>query len=363
MGFFKSFIKQLVEEGHQVDIACNETVSAVPDCYREWGCSVYPISCSRSPLNKGNLTAIRQLRSIVKEGGYELVHCHTPIAAMCTRLACRPLRKRGVKVFYTAHGFHFYKGAPLKNWLLYYPAEKLCSYFTDVLITMNQEDYSLALKKMKAKRVEYVPGVGIDTQRFMLSEEERAEKRKIIRQRHGIPETAKLLLSVGEVNENKNHGVVIEALSKLDLEDVYYIICGQGPMMDERKALAQKLGLGERVVFAGYRNDVPDYYQAADIFVFPSFREGLPVSVMEAMASGLPVICSNIRGCTDLVEDGTNGFLINKDDVRSLSSVIGRLLEEKTLCSNFGEASQKLIKGFCIETVIEKMKALYNPVL
>lgn len=159
MGFFKNFIKELLEDGHTVDIATNETTSKVPDCYREWGCQIYQISCTRSPFNKGNIDAIRQIRKIAADGSYGIVHCHTPIAAMCTRLACRKLRKSGLKVFYTAHGFHFYKGAPLKNWLVYYPIEWLCAHWTDVLITINKEDFELAKKKMKAKRVEYVPGV------------------------------------------------------------------------------------------------------------------------------------------------------------------------------------------------------------
>ena len=152
MTFFKSFVRALLDEGHTVDIATNEADTPIPRCYRDWGCTVHQIDTSRSPLCKGNLLAVKQLKSLVENGGYDIVHCHTPIAAMCTRLACRKQRKRGTKVVYTAHGFHFFKGAPLQNWVLYYPIEKICSHFTDALITINHEDYNLAQNKMKAKQ-------------------------------------------------------------------------------------------------------------------------------------------------------------------------------------------------------------------
>ena len=151
MNFFKSFIGELISEGHTVDIACNNSKSPVPEIYSDWGCNIYPISCTRSPMNKGTVKAISELKKIVAENKYDIVHCHTPIAAMCTRLACKDLRKNGVRVIYTAHGFHFYNGAPKKNWLMYYPVEKICAKYTDTLITINKEDYEFAKKKMKAK--------------------------------------------------------------------------------------------------------------------------------------------------------------------------------------------------------------------
>ena len=166
MDFFKDLIHELVNAGHTVDIATNENGSPVPAYYHELGCEVYPLSCSRAPLNKGNLTAIREIKKIVRDGEYDMVHCHTPIAAACTRIACKGMRKRGLKVIYTAHGFHFYKGAPLKNWLLYYPVEWLCARWTDMLITINKEDYERAKKHLHTKRIEYVPSVGIDVKRF-----------------------------------------------------------------------------------------------------------------------------------------------------------------------------------------------------
>lgn len=300
MHFFKSLIKELIDEGHIVDIATNETASKVPDCYREWGCKIFPISTSRSPFCLGNVKAIKEIRNIAKN--YDIVHCHTPLAGMATRLACKPLRKKGLKVFYTAHGFHFYKGAPIKNWLIYYPIEKICSRWTDTLITINKEDYERAKRCMHAKNVEYVPGVGIDVDKFKNTVVDRNEKRKEI----GVPEDAFLILSVGELNENKNHQVVIRALGQLKDNNIHYVIAGEGDKKEYLAKLAK--GLNVNLHLLGHRSDVAELYKTADVFCLPSKREGLNVSIMEAMASGLPCIVSNVRGCSDLSDKNIDGL-------------------------------------------------------
>ena len=157
----------LVEVGHQVDIACNYTDLALDELYDELGCKSYQVDFSRSPLSKDNIKAYGQLKKVISDGNYDIVHCHTPNASVITRLVCRKFRKKnGLKVFYTAHGFHFYKGAPKLNWMIFYPIEKCCSRFTDKLITINKEDFELAKSKFKAREVHYVPGVGIDLSRF-----------------------------------------------------------------------------------------------------------------------------------------------------------------------------------------------------
>lgn len=350
MGFFRTFIKMLLAEGHTVDIATNHAVVPVQDYYSEWGCKVYQISCTRSPFNKGAIGAIKEIKEIVIENKYDIVHCHTPVAAMCTRLACRKARKNGTKVFYTAHGFHFYKGAPLKNWLLYYPVEKICAHFTDVLITINQEDYSLAQKKMKAKRIEYVPGVGIDLTKFGQVSVDKDTKRKEL----GIPEDAKLLLSVGELNENKNHETVIRAIKDLDL---YYIIAGKGELQEYLQNVIDELGLTERVKLLGFRTDVAELYQAADVYILPSIREGLNVSIMEAMASGLPVVCGRIRGNTDLIgEKGGDLFEPHSVDEckKAVNAVLSRDYEQ--MCKwNF-----KKVQTMSVEEINIQMKELYQ---
>jgi len=350
MDFFVSFIKQLLKEGNTVDIATNENNSKVPECYKEWGCTVYQIDTSRSPLNMGNIKAITQIKELVAKEKYDIVHCHTPVAAMCTRLACRRARKNGTRVFYTAHGFHFYKGAPLKNWMLYYPVEKICAHFTDVLITINQEDYALALKKMKAKRVEYVPGVGIDLTKFGKATVDMSAKRKEL----GIPEDATLLLSVGELNENKNHETVIRAIS--DMNDVCYIIAGRGLLQEYLQNVINELGMTERVKLLGYRKDIGELCEVADAFIFPSFREGLSVSLMEAMASGLPIVCSRIRGNIDLINEN-GGVLFDPHSIEECKQSIEYLMNTDLI--KFGVHNTERIKEFEIGNVCKIMKDIY----
>ena len=356
MSFFSQFIEELVTEGHLVDIATNDSVRKVPDCYEKFGCRVFSLTCSRSPLDKGNWNSIWQIRRLVEEEKYDIVHCHTPIAATCTRLACRKLRKScGVKVFYTAHGFHFYKGAPLKNWLFYYPVEKICSYFTDVLITINHEDYDLAKKKMKARRIEYVPGVGVDISRFQGVLVDRVAKRADL----GISAEATLLLSVGEVNQNKNHQAIIRAMAMLKRDDLYYAIAGIGPETDALKTLADDLGISDQVLLLGYRKDIPELCYAADIFCFPSRREGLGLAAIEAMACGLPIITSDKHGINDYSMDGTTGFKCAPTDVEGFSNAIRRLADDPILRENIGIGNIQRSLKYNVNHIISLMKDVY----
>ena len=350
MRFFEDFIHSLSESGNEVEIACNNISGDLPEYCASSKIKTHSISCSRSPLHLGNLKAITQIKNLVENNGYDIVHCHTPIAAFCTRLACRQARKNGTRVFYTAHGFHFYKGAPLKNWLLFYTAEKLCARLTDVLITINQEDYELAQRKLKAKHVAYVPGVGIDLEKFTASSVNKKAKREEL----GIPEDTKLLLSVGELNENKNHETVIRAIA--DLSDVYYIIAGSGEREEKLNSTIDELGVSDRVKLLGRRDDIAELCSAADAFVFPSFREGLSVALMEAMACGLPCAVSKIRGNTDLI-DTNGGTLFDPHSVQSCKDRLEELFGgdlKKT-----GEYNAEKVKKFSLDNVNKEMKKLY----
>jgi len=354
MRFFTTFIKELIEAGDVVDIATNEDGGEVPSCYRDWDCKIMHISCTRSPLDKRNLQAIKEIKEIIKNGHYDIVHCHTPIAAACTRIACKGLRKKGLKVIYTAHGFHFYKGAPLKNWLLYYPVEKLCSHWTDVLITINKEDYSLAQKKMKAKKVVYVPGVGIDTKRFsqeLYTKEEIIEFRKEL----GITENEKMFLSVGELSDRKNHEVVIRALSNLNRRDFKYFIAGEGVLESKLNSLILELHLEKNIRLLGYRKDISKLCDASDLFIFPSKQEGLPVALMEAIASKTPVICSSIRGNTELVNDNQ---LFDSESVEQIQNKILEFYDNGFIEET--KADYKKLRNFDLTVVNSQMNKIYN---
>ena len=356
MSFFRTFIKKLLDDGITVDIATNELIKDVPECYKDWNCKVYHIDTSRSPLNKGNILAIKQIKELVEQEQYDIVHCHTPIAAMCTRFACRKARKNGTKVIYTAHGFHFYKGAPLKNWLIFYPIEKLCACFTDVLITINQEDYALAQKKLKAKRIEYVPGVGIDTSKYFDVVVDKTSKREEL----AIPQNATLLISVGELNDNKNHETVIRALSQISDKNLYYIIAGIGNKKEDLERIAKECDVSDRVKLLGYRTDVIELYKCADVCVFPSFREGLSVALMEAMSCGLPCAVSKIRGNTDLIDEN-GGALFDPFSVEDCARAISDLLDDNI--SEKSEYNVNKVQQFSLGTVMAKMDEIYQSVL
>lgn len=356
MNFFKNLIKQLIDEGHTVDIATNETEYPVDNCYKEWGCKIYPISCTRSPFNKGTFTAISEIKQIVADNKYDIVHCHTPIAAMCTRLACKKYRKNGGKVYYTAHGFHFYKGAPLKNWLMFYPIEKVCSYLTDTLITINQEDFNFAKKHLNAKNTEYVPGVGIDTAYFANTNVSKQEKRAELQ----IPEDAILLTSVGELNDNKNHQIILHAMSQLNNKDIYYVIAGVGENADNLLNLAKELNLENNFKLLGYRKDVAEIYKASDICCFPSIREGLPVAVMEAMAAGLPVISGDNRGSRDLCKNSVNGFLCSPFSDVEFATAINAIISDTNLYNKISSTNKSTASQFDVSVINKKMFEIYS---
>lgn len=354
MNFFLEHVKMLMQEGSSVEMAFSCSVKCNNPKYMELGCKVHDIPFSRSPFSSSNLMAYKKLKQLVETEHYDIVHTHTPNASMIARFACRNVRKQGTKVIYTAHGFHFFKGAPLKNWLIYYPVEKFCARYTDVLITINKEDYELAQKKIHAKKVCYVPGVGIDLEKIRSVQADRNEVRKSM----GVPEDCVLLFSIGELNVNKNHQVVVKALAKLENKNVHYAIAGVGDQKENLLSLAKELGVENQFHLLGYRTDALKLYRAADIFVFPSFREGLSVSVMEAMASGLPIICSKIRGNTDLVQNIDAQFVCNEVDV--LYKKINNLITSKTLQEQLAQENKKNIDLFSLNNVLEEIKNIYN---
>lgn len=352
--FFKPHIEMLVREGNCVDIACNFKAQPLDDLYNELGCGFHQIDFSRSPLSKGNSMAYKQLKKVIKDGKYDIVHCHTPNAALITRVVCRKFRKRnGLKVFYTAHGFHFYKGAPKFNWLVYYPIEKFCSRSTDKLITINKEDHELAKDKFKAKEVCYVPGVGIDLARFQNAQVDRNAKRREI----GVPEEAISLISVGELIERKNHKLILRALAKIDDENIHYTIVGEGPLLPELQDYAKEHKIAHRVHFLGYRRDIAELYKASDICCLPSTQEGLPVALMEAMACGLPAVCSRIRGNTDLI-GASGGILFAPDSVDECRQAIVDMLSSDR--KHMGEVNKDRAECYSIDKILIDMKSIYE---
>lgn len=353
--FHIPYVKWFKENGYETHVCANNDYENKEDCNIPYCDKYYDLPFQRSPLSSKNITAYKQLKKLIDENEYDIIHCHTPVGGVLTRLAAREARKKGTKVIYTVHGFHFFKGAPLINWMLFYPVERFCSRYTDVLITINKEDYKIA-QKFKAGRVEYVPGVGVDTKKFSEVVGDKETKRIGL----GILGDAFVVLSVGELSKRKNHEVVIKALSKLKNKNIVYLICGQGNFEEYLKNLAEEQGV--TVKFLGFRRDIPEISSVADLFVFPSLQEGLPVGLMEAMAVGLPVVCSKIRGNIDLIEEGIGGYLAEPNDVDGFVNAINKLTDNAELREKIGKHNQKVVKEFDIENVNKIMCEIYKGV-
>ncbi|MCR4568111.1 MAG: glycosyltransferase family 4 protein [Pseudobutyrivibrio sp.] len=379
-------IKILQELGYTVDVAScwNDDDSALsPEAMadrrkllNELGCRIIETSSLRKIFNISELhKAYKQLKDEVETNKYEIVHTQSPIGGVICRLACRKARKLyGTKVIYAAHGFHFFKGAPFKNWLVFYNVEKFCSKYTDLLITINKEDYANA-QSFKAKHVAYVPGVGVDTHKFVASDGAREKIRKEL----SIDDDTIVLLSVGELIPRKNHMEVLRALKILKDQDILdspesdervqpkyklrYLIAGRGRIGAELEQAIKEFGLQDYVEMLGFRRDVADVFAASDIYVFPSHQEGLPVALMEAMSVGLPTVCSKIRGNTDLIEDGVGGYLFDShDDLTLVAALKKALADTPTAREAMGQTNIETMKSFDKETVNEVMKQLYEQV-
>lgn len=352
--FLIPHIKMLTKQGHKVDVAFN-IVQEVDSEIIELGCKVHELEFDRSPINKQNYKAFKKLKKLIENEKYELIHTHTPVASALARLACRKFRN--IKVIYTAHGFHFYKGAPLINWLIYYPIELFLAKYTNMLITINKEDYTRSKKKFKAERIEYISGVGLDTKKMGELKTNKSRKRNEI----CVAEDDFLILSVGELNKNKNHETVIRAIAKMNNPNIQYVICGEGPLEKHLKSLIMQLKVEKQIRLLGYRNDIGELCQVADLFVFPSFREGLSVSLMEAMACGLPVVCSDIRGNNDLINNRKGGYLVKPDDVNGFAKRINLLINDYEGRVAMSKYNLEAIKTFDISNVIINMeKQIYK---
>ncbi len=348
--FHLPYMKWFQEQGYEVHLCCrNDTPDhdvTVPYCDR-----FIELPFERLPLARQNLAVYRDLKRVIDEGEYALIHGNTPVGGMLSRLCARQARKRGTKVVYTAHGFHFFSGAPFKNWMLFYPAERFLARFTDLLITINQEDYARA-KRFKARKTAMVNGVGVDLTRF-----ESLVDRVAVRAELGIAQDAPVVICVGEHSERKNHETVLRAAARLP--GVQVLFCGVGEKQPELERLAGELDMVKRTHFLGFRRDVAQLLGASDVFFFPSLQEGLPVSQMEAMAAGLPCVVSAVRGNEDLIRQGEGGFLRRPTDAEGFSEDIALLLSDPALRESMGQRNRREMEKYSLEAVLEQMTQLY----
>ena len=356
--FHKPIINLLHEKGCIVDVAARDNLAEKnnlllnePDC-------IFNVSFSRSPFSLKNIKAYKHLKKIINENDYDIIHCNTPVGGILTRMAAKKARKKGVKVIYEAHGFHFFKGGSKINWMIWYPIEKIFSKYTDVLITINKMDYELASKKFKAKKVEYIPGVGVNLDQFI-----NAQTDGDIRDELGLNPLSKIVLSVGELNENKNHQSIIRALKKLEDKNVHYVIAGNGPKKEVLEKLVSDLDLNGNVHFLGYRRDLPHVFKSANVFALPSYREGLGLAAIEAMYFGLPIVTSNRHGINDYSIPEVTGYNCPPNDYEGFANAIKLLLSDDEKSAKMGEYNKTFAQEFSLSASLARMSEIYGELL
>ncbi|ASS63256.1 Putative glycosyltransferase EpsD [Bacillus velezensis] len=319
----------------------------------------FSVPIRRSPFHPENLSVYRRLKRLIQDNGYDMIHCHTPVGGVLARLAARQARQKGTKVLYTAHGFHFCEGAPLKNWLLYYPIEKFLSSYTDCLITINEEDYERA-KQMKktdcdAKKIH---GIGVDTDRFRPVSRAESER---LREKHGFTAGEFILVYPAELNSNKNQGILIEAaaLLKNRIPELKLVFAGEGAMEESYRKKAESLGVSDIVRFYGFCRDIHELIQLADLSVASSIREGLGMNVLEGMAAEKPAVAADNRGHREIIEDGVNGFLVPAGDSAAFADRIGKLYRSPGLRKAMGQKGRRTAECFSETRTVKEMAHIY----
>ena len=361
--FHVPYLEFFKERGFEVHVAARSDLGGEWGDYTDYIDRLFDIHVDRSPFKLDNVRALRELKYIIARNNYALIHCHTPVAGFLTRLAARTARKNGTKVLYTAHGFHFYKGAPFINWLLFYPVERIASRWTDCLVTINREDYELALKRgFKARRIVCIPGVGVDLTRFSPADSSTISKR---RAEYGYNDDDFLLLYAAEMNRNKHQDLLIRSMVEIarKVPSARLLLAGRGPLREEYQRLASELNVSGYIDFLGYREDMHRIFPMCDVIVASSYREGLPVNIMEAMACAKPIVATRNRGHSELVLPGQNGFLVEPHDPASFAECVLRLYEDPELRAEMGRRSYEFVERFSLSNVYPRMAGLYKEIL
>lgn len=356
--FHRPLAEVLHENGYEVHVAAKNNLAEKNGLELDFADKIYDVPFSRSPKSLDNIKAYRQLKKIIEQESYEVIHCNTPMGGIVTRLAAVGARRKGTKVFYTAHGFHFYQGAPKKNWLIFYPIEKFFSRLTDKMITITYEDYNLSSKKFHCK-TEHIHGVGVSTERYYpIDSLERVKRLKA----EGLTGDEYVILCVGELNANKDQKTLISAISKIvdQIPQLKVLLAGNGPLREDLEKQIKQEGLGEVITFLGYRTDLYEITPAVDLIVSCSNREGMPLNILEAMLSGKPVVASINRGHKELVEDRKTGLLFQPGNVNGLAKRIMVVYCNPKRAEKMGKAGYQKAMSYTVDVVSEELKQIYD---
>lgn len=360
--FHLPYLKMLHENNYVVHVATNGQ-EKFPNCDKK-----HTIAIKRTPFSFSNLKTIRQLRKILEEEHFDIIHCHTPMGGVVARLAAKSFNKsqskkklKRTRVIYTAHGFHFYRGAPLLNWLLFYPVEKYLSKHTDTLITINQEDFNLATKKFKRHcgNIEYIPGVGIDPKKFdfKMSSFEKHNLRKSL----DLKNDDFVMIFPARLDKNKNQEFLISLMPELTKKhsNIHLILAGRDELSGKCQRLTKSLHIDKNVHFTGHRNDIPQLLAISDLAVSSSRREGFPMNIAEELYSKLPVVAIKCRGASELIKDGVNGFLIKPYEKQDFINSVEKIYSTSSNRTNF---RQKYLDNFSLNSVMQDYCRVYSEV-
>lgn len=354
--FMLPHIRHLQSLGNEVECVCARTGFWYDELKDKHNLIVHDIDFGRNPIKLKNITAYKKLKKLQDERQFDLVYCQQPVGGLMGRLIGKKFK---IPVIYTAHGFHFFKGCPLVNKIVYKPVEKWLSKYTDILITINEEDYQNALK-MKAKKVFKINGIGIDSNKVKVEDFDKPAFKKEL----GLDENDKVVLTISEINKNKNYITMLKAIKRLVENDpsIKFVSCGTGVWKDKILEYAKELGIEDNCVFLGYRKDISKILQITDIFMHASFREGLTLSVLEAMSFGLPCVVSNVRGNRDLIVDGKGGFVVEPTDDLTFANKILEIFADESLRNQFSEFNKKRSTDYTVEKVKEQLEEIYKGV-
>lgn len=350
--FLIPHIIKMKEQDIVVECACSKTGIYYDELIKKYKLKVFELPFHRSPYSLDNVKAYRKLVNLIEKRKYDTIFCHEPVGGAIGRLAGK---KCHTKVIYMAHGFHFYKGAPIKNWIIYYSVEYFLARYTDLLITINAEDYKMA-QTFKAKKIALLNGIGVDLNKF------NKFKSNYLREKYGLKENDIVLLSVGELIKRKNHRVIIEALAKMKKNNIHYFIAGTGELELYLQDMIKKKSLEKNIHLLGFCRNISELCNSCDIFIFPSIQEGLSMALMEAMACGKPVIASKIRGNTDLITDNIGGVLVEPFDVEGYIKALTYLISNRKQWEKIGKHNTNKIKNYSIDKVSEQLQLEINKI-
>lgn len=356
--FHRPLAEVLHAHGYEVHVAARDNLAEKNGLKLDFAEKVFDVPFARSPKSPDNIKAYKALRKLLASERYDVVHCNTPMGGIVTRLAARKARKAGTKVFYTAHGFHFYQGAPRKNWIVFYPIEKLFSRLTDKLITITGEDYKLAAGKFHC-RVEHIHGVGVDTERYYPVD---AAQRLQRLQAENLTGNEYVILCVGELNANKDQKTLISAASRAagNIPNLKVLLAGNGPLQHNLEEQIAREGMGDVVALLGYRTDLYQLTPAVDLVVSCSRREGMPLNILEAMLCGKPVAASVNRGHKELVDNNETGLLFKPGDADALAECILTVYRDREKAARMGAAGFHKAQAYTAAAVSGELKRIYE---